>query len=146
MLVRKATAADIDSIAQLFDAYRMFYKQTSDLEAARNFIAKRFLLNESIIFIAEDYAGNAVGFTQLYPIFSSVSMRRTLLLNDLYVDEKSRGKGIATTLMNAAAAYAKEKKCKWLLLQTGADNTNAQALYEKNGWKKCSDFFYQFDI
>lgn len=146
MQIRRAGIEDIQTVAVLFDAYRMFYKQSSDIKAAENFIGERLHQNESVIFIAEDEDKNAVGFTQLYPIFSSVSMRRTLLLNDLYVSEKARGFGAATLLLDAAKQHAKDAGCKWLLLQTSNDNFPAQALYEKNGWSKVDDFFYQVNV
>lgn len=146
MQIRKATANDVKIIAPLFDAYRMFYKQQTDLPAAEKFIAERFENNESVIFLATDNDGNAIGFTQLYPVFSSVSMRRTLLLNDLYVDENMRGQGIAALLLNAAKQYAKEAGCKWLLLETASDNYTAQSLYIKNGWERVDDFFYQVNV
>jgi len=37
-------------------------------------------------------------------------------------------------------------EAKWLLLQTGADNKTAQSVYEKNGWVRENDWFYQFDL
>lgn len=146
MQIRKAVEEDIQKVAVLFDAYRTFYQQPSDIAAAEKFIAERLQQNESVILLAEDENKNAVGFTQLYPIFSSVSMRRTLLLNDLFVGKEARGSGIATLLLDAARQYAEEAGCKWLLLQTAADNYPAQALYEKSGWKKVNDFFYQFNV
>ena len=87
-----------------------------------------------------------IGFTQLFPIFSSVSMKRTWLLNDLYVNEKSRGIGAATKLLDAAKEFGAETNSKWLLLQTSADNYTAQNVYEKNGWIKETDIFYRKDI
>ena len=101
--------------------------------------------NESVIFVDEERK-ELIGFTQLFPIFSSVSMRRTWLLNDLYVNEKARGIGAASALLNAAKDFGAETKSKWLLLQTAADNFTAQKVYEKNGWVKETDFFYRKDI
>ena len=100
---------------------------------------------ESVIFVAEEKK-NLLGFTQLFPIFSSVSMKRTWLLNDLYVNEKARGMGAATALLKAAKDFGEETNSKWLLLQTAADNFTAQKAYEKNGWIKETDFFYRKDI
>ena len=100
---------------------------------------------ESVIFVAEERK-ELIGFTQLFPIFSSVSMQRTWLLNDLYVNEKARGIGAATALLNAAKEFGAETRSKWLLLQTAADNFTAQKVYEKNGWVRETDFFYRKDI
>lgn len=76
-------------IAPLFDAYRQFYGQTPDLEGARQFLFERLQGGESVIFAVME-GENALGFTQLYPSFSSVSMKPIWILNDLFVVEKAR--------------------------------------------------------
>lgn len=145
MIIRRAKKKDIDQLSVLFDKYRIFYKQQPDIDSAKSFLKKRMKRKESVILVAEERK-NLIGFTQLFPIFSSVSMQRTWLLNDLYVDEKARGIGAATALLNAAREFAEETNSKWLLLQTAADNFTAQKVYEKNGWIKETDFFYRKDI
>ena len=100
---------------------------------------------ESVVFVAEERK-ELIGFTQLFPIFSSVSMKRTWLLNDLYVNEKARGIGAATKLLDEAKEFGIETNSKWLILQTAADNFTAQKVYEKNGWVKETDFLYRKDI
>src|SRR5687768_17229213 len=141
VLIRKATIEDVDAVADLFDAYRMWYHQASDIDRAKQFLTDRFRNAESVVFVAEE-SGKLIGFTQLYPIFSSVSMMRTWLLNDLFVAEDHRGKGIASNLLNAAKQHGCETGSKWLMLQTSCDNHAAQALYEKTGWRKETDHFY----
>jgi len=143
--IRKASVDDASSVAPLFDAYRIFYKQPSDINAAEHFIKERLLKQESVIFIAF-INEEAVGFVQLYPIFTSVGMQRTWLLNDLFVDAAHRGKGIATALLESAKDFGKNNNGKWLMLQTGNDNLEAQKLYEKNGWHKETDFFYSISL
>ena len=145
MIVRKAKKKDIEQLAILLDKYRIFYKQKGDVARAKTFLKKRMKRKESVIFVVEERK-DLIGFTQLFPIFSSVSMMRTWLLNDLYINEKARGKGAATALLNAARKFGRETNAKWLLLQTAADNFTAQAVYEKNGWEKEPDFFYRADI
>jgi ribosomal protein S18 acetylase RimI-like enzyme len=145
MIIRRAKKKDIEQLSVLLDKYRIFYKQESDIDNARAFLKKRMKRKESVIFVAEERK-NLIGFTQLFPIFSSVSMKRTWLLNDLYVNEKARGMGAATKLLTAAKEFGEETSSKWLLLQTAADNFTAQSVYEKNGWIKETDFFYRKDI
>lgn len=145
MIIRKASKKDIEQLSVLFDKYRIFYKQQPDISLAKTFLKKRMKRKESVIFVAEE-RDELIGFTQLFPIFSSVSMQRTWLLNDLYVNEKARGIGTATALLNAAKKFGAETRSKWLLLQTTADNVTAQKVYEKNGWVKETDFFYRKDI
>src|SRR6185436_8450181 len=145
MIVRRAKKKDIEQLSVLFDKYRIFYKREGDIATAKQFLKKRMKRKESVIFVAEERK-ELIGFTQLFPIFSSTNMMRTWLLNDLYVNEKSRGVGAATALLNAAKEFGKETNSKWLLLQTAADNYTAQKVYEKNGWIKETDFFYRKDI
>lgn len=85
--------------------------------------------------------GTAVGFCQLYPSFSSVSLARTFLLNDLYVLESSRKQGIATMLLKAATEFAKELGAIRLTLSTAINNQSAQGLYEQSGWIRDCDFY-----
>lgn len=139
--VRRATIEDANIIAPLFDAYRVWYHQTADADGALHFITERLQLNESVIFIAF-INDEAIGFTQLYPIFTSVGMKRAFLLNDLFITASARGKHAGTALLNAAKDHARTLNCKWLLLETATDNFAAQALYEKDGWIKEKNFFY----
>jgi GNAT superfamily N-acetyltransferase len=145
MIIRRAKKKDIEKLSVLFDKYRIFYKQQSDIDNAKMFLKKRMKRKESVIFVAEERK-ELIGFTQLFPIFSSVSMKRTWLLNDLYVNEKARGMGAATKLLEAAKQFGIETASKWLILQTAADNFTAQKVYEKNGWVKETDFLYRKDI
>ena len=139
--IRQATLVDLDLVAPLFDAYRQFYRQVSDLNAARNFLRARFDHGESIVFIAQDSA-EAVGFTQLYPMFSSVSLARVYLLNDLYVAASGRKQGVGTRLLNAAVEYARSLNAVRLMLSTEVSNSTAQAVYEAAGWQREKTFYY----
>ena len=137
MEIVKATLKHLDDLVPLFDGYRMFYKQASNPEKAKEFLTHRITNNESVIYIA--YLDNkAVGFTQLYPLFSSVSMEPMYLLNDLYVDATIRNKGIGQQLIQAAKDLCVEKQYKGLGIQTEVTNP-AQHLYERVGFKKDPD-------
>lgn len=129
----RATLGDLDALTPLFDAYRVFYRQTSDPAVAHAFLAARLQHDESVVLIARS-AGTAVGFTQLYPVFSSVSAQRIWILNDLFVAAAARQRGIARALMSAARAFAAETGALRLVLETAEDNHPAQALYESLGY------------
>ena len=141
-IIRAATE-DASRIAPLFDAYRVFYDQTSNLDAAGSFLRQRLEHNESMIFVAlvgSDGSATAAGFTQLYPVFSSISMTPAWILNDLYVDPDHRQRGIARRLMERAAAFAKETGARYLALETAIDNAPARRLYESLGWTRDNEF------
>ena len=137
--VRQATVLDLDLLVSLFDAYRIFYRQDSDPEGARSFLLARFEHNQSIIFIAFD-GTRAIGFTQLYPLFSSTFLARIFLLNDLFVTPAARGKGVGAALLRMAADYGRRVGATRLTLSTEVSNAMAQALYESLGWKRDNVF------
>lgn len=128
-------------MAYLFNDYRVFYKQKSDITVALEFISERLDKNESVIFFAHDAKGDLLGFTQLYPNFSSVSAKRSWILNDLYVSSAARRLGVARKLMNAAKDFVISTDAKGISLETAPDNVNAQALYESLGYEKSSGFY-----
>ena len=136
----QATTEHLEDLVTLFDAYRIFYEQKSDKESAKQFLLDRISKNESVIYITyiDDFAA---GFTQLYPSFSSVSMKRSFILNDLYVDINYRKKGVGSVLLNKDKDLCKEKNYKGVGLQTGIEN-QAQFLYESLGWEKEPYFDY----
>jgi ribosomal protein S18 acetylase RimI-like enzyme len=142
--VMQAQIEHLEEIAILFDLYRMFYQQSSDLEAARKFIYDRLQKSDSTIFVARDN-GSIVGFVQLYPSFSSVSMKRIWILNDLFVREIDRNKGVGKSLMSAAADFGRETAAIRIMLSTQISNNLAQALYESLGYIK-NEEFYQYQL
>jgi GNAT superfamily N-acetyltransferase len=137
----RAELDDLDALAPLFDGYRQFYKQPSDLTGARAFLADRIKRGESVIFVAV-VDGAIVGFTQLYPLFSSVSLKRLWLLNDLFVTPNARGSGAGRALLARAERHAVETGAKGLTLTTQDTNLTAQRLYEACGWTKDEEFFH----
>ena len=144
MRIVKVNLKNLELITPLFDSYRVFYGQVSDLSVAREFIKARVENEQSIILLAIDNKDKSVGFTQLYPSFSSVSVARTWILNDLYVVEKARKQGVAKMLMNAARELAVNDKVKGLALETAADNITAQCLYESLGYEKELGIYHYF--
>ena len=137
--IRRATLADLDPLAALFDDYRRFYGRASDLEGARAFLGERLANGESVVFLAGQ-AGRTLGFTQLYPSFTSAGMARTFVLNDLFVDPAARGRGVATMLLRHAADHARAAGAVRLTLSTAVDNAAAQAFYKKEGWTRDEAF------
>jgi GNAT superfamily N-acetyltransferase len=141
MQIIQAVPEHLDVLVLLFDGYRQFYRQASDLEGAREFLSQRLERGESVIFLALSDSAEGLGFTQLYPSFSSVSMRRLWILNDLFVAPTARKLGVGQALLERARAFARETQAKGLTLQTAVDNLPAQALYESLGWQRETEFY-----
>jgi GNAT superfamily N-acetyltransferase len=143
MDIRLAGTGDLDALVALFDAYRVFYQCPSDPDRARAFLAARLDQGDSRIFLAVR-DGRAFGFTQLYPSFSSLSMQRLWILNDLFVDPGARRTGTGKALMAAAEDFARADGAKGLALATQTGNHTAQGLYAKMGYRRDEDFFHYF--
>lgn len=141
MIVTQATPSDLPDVAALFDAYRQFYRYPPDRELATRFIAERMEHGESVIFLARDESGQALGFVQLYPSFSSTLAGRVWILYDLFVDPGVRQRGVGRTLMERAARLGRETGAVEINLATATDNHAAQALYESLGYRRDEDFY-----
>ena len=143
----RADASSLDQVAGLFDAYRGFYGQPANLPQSRQFLAERLARDESVIFYAQDESGQALGFVQLYPSFSSIDAHRTWLLSDLFTASQARGRGVGTLLMNAAREFALATGAKGLVLETATDNHTAQRLYESLGYVRDLGYYtYCLDL
>ena len=143
--ISRAGPADLDALAALFDAYRQFYEQPSDLPRARQWLRERLRFGESVVLVAKR-GGSAVGFTQLYPMFSSVRTARTWILNDLFVDAGARRTGVARALLDAAAAFARADGAMGISLETSQDNAAARALYRAAGWNEDATQWYSLSF
>lgn len=138
--IRRAGVADVPQLALLFDLYRQFYRQAADLDGAIAFLTERLEREQSVAFLATDGA-DPMGFTQLFPSFTSAGMARTFILNDLFVAQAARGRGVGTALLRQAAQFARDEGAVRLFLSTAIDNHAAQSLYEREGWERDEAFF-----
>ncbi|KAK9807819.1 hypothetical protein WJX72_010218 [[Myrmecia] bisecta] len=130
--IRQATVADVNVIAPLFDGYLEWYRQPANSPKARAFLEARLTSGESTVFLA--YEGSeAVGMAQLYPLFSSLTLGKHWLLNDLYVSPSRRGKGISKLLINRCYELCKETGASGLTLETEKTNNIGNALYPSAG-------------
>lgn len=137
--VHRATPRNLGAIAELFDAYRVFYGNETEIEACRAFINERFRLNDSVLSVAE-IEGDVVGFTQLLPKVSTSSMSVNWILNDLFVKKDARREGVASALIEDAIAFARTADAKKLTLIIAEDNDASIKLYESHGWERVPDF------
>ena len=139
--IQLATLDDVRDLVPLFDDYRTFHNQESDIESAKLFLSERLKANEATIYIARNNENNVlVGYTYLYKIYSNHSMKTVVILNDLYIHETLRGKGIGQLLIQKAIDYAKEQGAKSLNLSAFSSNLLAKRLYEHLGFVKESGF------
>ena len=134
MKIRKNNINDVRQLSKIFDNYRIFYGRESDLQGSEKFLNERIENKESEIFVAENEKDELIGFVQLYPIFSSTKMKRLWLLNDLFIEDIYRGKGISVLLIEAAKKLCTETNACGLILETAKSNEIGNILYPKMGF------------
>ncbi len=145
LTIHRAGPADLDALAAMFDAYRQFYGQPADVPRARDWLRSRLRLGESVVLLAKR-DGRLVGFTQLYPGFSSIRTDRTWILNDLFVEPPARRSGVARALLDAAADFAREDGAVSISLETARDNQAARAAYRAAGWVEDQTQWYSLAL
>jgi ribosomal protein S18 acetylase RimI-like enzyme len=133
--IERARVEDTDSIAPLFDAYRQFYGAAPDLRGARAFIAARLERDESVVLLARALPRasdppSAVGFAQLYPSFSSVSLGAIIVLNDLFVLPSWRRSSVARSLIAETVRHGERVGAIRIHLSTQRTNAPARRLYQ----------------
>lgn len=146
-MIRKATLQDLDQLTTLFDQYLVFYKKPSNIEKHKSFLKERMENNEAIIFLAfdDEIKEKAIGFTLIYPTFSSILLSKILILNDLYVDSTIRNNGTGEKLILKTVELAKELGVKLVRLRTAKNNIIAQGLYNKMGFVR-DDLVFTYDL
>ena len=135
MIIRIANHQDIDSLTDLFEGYRTFYRKPSDPTGAKEFLNQRLKQEDSKIYVCEDTSHQLRGFVQLYPIFSSTRIKKLWLLNDLFVHPEARGLGISKKLIERAKQLVKETSAAGMILETEVSNEIGNQLYPKTGFK-----------
>jgi ribosomal protein S18 acetylase RimI-like enzyme len=145
-MVRRGNICDLDDLAGLFNDYRVFYRQETNIEKAKEFLSDRLTKNESVVFVA--FAGDTMaGFVQLYPVFSSVRMKKRWLLNDLFVKEEFRGQGFSIALIEQAKELCRQTGARGFVLETAKTNVIGNRLYQKLNLQLDTEYnTYSWDI
>jgi GNAT superfamily N-acetyltransferase len=143
LTIRQATIQDLPKIAPIFDSYREYFGQQKDSAAVEQFLFEKFEHLESVIFIAQ-LQEEVVGFAQLYPVFSSLTLQRVWLLNDFFIEEEFRGGGVGTLLFATVKEFTLLTKSKGIELSVEHTNKKAWAFWEKQGFKMDQEFRYYF--
>ena len=128
--IKKASLEDVKEASELFNLYRIFYRQESDLQGSTIFIKDRLLHGESDIFLAM-IDNKAVGFVQLYKLFHYIKLQKQWLLSDLFVHPDYRGKGLSVALIDRSKKWCEETNACGLMLETEKTNIIGNNLYPK---------------
>jgi GNAT superfamily N-acetyltransferase len=87
-----------------------------------------------------------LGYACLYWHFTSLAPAETVLMNDLYVDQPARGKGVGRALIEASAEVARERGAHHLEWATAPDNLKAQRLYDATGAERSEWIEYELGL
>jgi GNAT superfamily N-acetyltransferase len=86
--------------------------------------------------VSED--GSIVGLASVYVDLESIRFGRRCWLEDLVVTAGRRGQGIGRRLLDAATAWARERGCTHLQLNSAAARKDAHRFYLANGMAQVS--------
>ena len=140
MEVIECTRQKVDSAANLFNQYRMFYDLPDDLEKSRDFLRANLEQQRSRIFLVVNEDKEAVAFAQLYPATCSLAMKHFYWLYDLFVAPSARGSGYARMLLDHLANMARAEGAHRISLDTAKTNLSAQKLYSSQGYEAEGEF------
>ena len=143
--VRRAQPGDEDSLFLLIRSLARFEKLehavTGDVERLKEHLFGPTPLVQALL--AESDAGEALGFAVFFSNYSTFLTSPGVYLEDLFVIESARGRGIGRALLCEVARIALERgaaRLEWAVLDW---NTKAIAFYESAGasvlpdWRIC---------
>ncbi len=141
MRIVQATLEHLDLLTPMFIKYREFYGELALPDSSRKFLENRLKRKESVIYMAlADEEDRLLGYCQLYPSFSSLSLKRVWILNDIYVAEDARRQLVADRLLQTAKKMAKDTNAIRLRVATSENNLAAQKTYESIGFREDTVF------
>ena len=141
MRIVQATLEHLDQLTPMFIKYRELFGQVAYPESSRKFLSTRISRKESVIYLAmPDDEERILGFCQLYPSYSSLSLKRVWILNDIYVCEEARRQLVADHLIQAAKKMAKETQAIRMRVSSSINNDVAHKLYESLGFVEDHEF------
>jgi GNAT superfamily N-acetyltransferase len=140
-------AGEFERLLPLIAAYQRFYR-VDDIDEERNrTFFRRFLApSEDGMLLGARDGGELLGYACLYWHFSSLSASESVLMNDLFVAESARGRGVGGALIEASAAIARERGAVHLEWATAPDNLTAQRLYDSTGAERSEWVEYELEL
>ena len=146
MNIRRAVKEDIPGVLELLsqvlevharirpDIFISGTTKYSNIE-----LEEMFLDDKRPVFVAVDGENHIAGYAfcqlQTPPFSSTMISRKLLYIDDICVDEKSRGQHVATDLFEYVKSEAKRLGCYELTLNVWEGNDGALAFYKAMGMK-----------
>jgi GNAT superfamily N-acetyltransferase len=141
--IRKAGIKDSDSILELINELAKFEKLKEPGKKAQKRIINDAFGKKPYYYILLAHEGKEIlGYAFYFYTYSSFLARRTLYLEDIFITDKMRNKGIGKLFFNELLKIAKKNKCgrmEWCVLDW---NKNAIEFYNKLGAKPLNEWIY----
>lgn len=133
--IQRVGPADLDEVLGLMRSYCDFYEVAPSDGDLETIIAALIddPQREGLQLLARDSDARAVGFATIYWSWSTTDACRIGVMNDLFVDQRARGRGLADQLIDACRAECARQGARRLTWQTAPDNLRAQAVYDRVG-------------
>jgi GNAT superfamily N-acetyltransferase len=145
--VAPVTPAQYEELQPLIIAYQRFYGvEEIDEERNRAFFRRFLAPSEDGMLLGARAGGPLLGYACLYWHFSSLQATETVLMNDLYVEEGARGRGVGRALIEATADVARERGASHVEWATEPDNQTAQRLYDSTGAERTEWVEYELGL
>ena len=138
--IRFATAADLPEIMRLTHALAVYQHMEEEFTVTPELLQKWIFEHHMAEVLLAESRGKAIGFALFFPMFSAFPGLPGLYLQDLYVEQRSRGTGCGRALMAELARIAAERGCdciEWACLDW---NRPSIAFYQSLGAKPMSDW------
>jgi GNAT superfamily N-acetyltransferase len=140
-------AKELDELLSLIAAYQRFYEvEEIDERRNRTFFRRFIAPSEDGLLLGARRDGRLVGYACLYWHFSSLEAVESVLMNDLYVEEGTRGEGVGRALIEATAEVARKRGAALVEWATAPDNHTAQRLYDSTGAERSEWFSYELRV
>jgi ribosomal protein S18 acetylase RimI-like enzyme len=129
-----AGAGDVAAVARLIAGFRDWLASDTPTDASIARSVPLLIADPNTEFLLGSGGGEATGVCQLRYRHSVWTERPDCWLEDLYVEDGARGRGVGRALVEAAFERARARGAKRIELDTNEDNAGALALYETLGF------------
>jgi GNAT superfamily N-acetyltransferase len=135
LMIRAAAPSDFDEWLPLWEGYNAFYERTGTTalphETTRVTWARFFDAAEPMHALVAEENGRLQGLVHFLFHRSTIQIAPTCYLQDLYTQERARGRGVGRALIEAVYERARSAGAPRVYWHTHETNSTAMILYDK---------------
>lgn len=140
------TLSDIETVVSMMQEFYAIYNYPIDIDVSRA-LFQEFISNENLgkawLIVSDN---EIIGYTILTFVFSFEYQGRIAFLDELYVTEKARGKGIGKEAIAFITTESRKLSLKLIYLEVEPHNEQAQKLYLTNGFESHNRLLMKYKI